>query len=257
VGGDDARPRLTRRAALRGAVASGLALGACSTGRHRPTAPTRTAARTATPSSAARPLPGSLPRPDLPAGTDTLPQIEHIVVVTMENHSFDNYFGMLGRGDGFTLDGDGRPTAANADAAGNVVHAFRMPTTCQLPRRPSQAWNASHTQWDGGRNDGFVRSQSGPVAMGYWTGDDLPFYYGLARTFPVADRWFASCLAPTYPNRRFLLAGTALGWVSDPTPSAHDPVPPNGTVFDQPTPTPSRGRTTTATSPRSGSSCPP
>ena len=33
-----------------------------------------------------------------------LPKINHIVVLMMENHSFDNYFGMLGRGDGFHLD---------------------------------------------------------------------------------------------------------------------------------------------------------
>ena len=57
--------------------------------------------------------------------------------------------------------------------------------------------------------DGFVRSDSGPVAMGYWTKDDLPFYHGLASTFPVCDRWFGSCMGQTFPNRRFLLAGTA------------------------------------------------
>ena len=30
------------------------------------------------------------------------------------------------------------------------------------------------------------------VAMSYWTEDDLPFYYGLARAFPLADHWFSS-----------------------------------------------------------------
>jgi phospholipase C len=43
--------------------------------------------------------PGDRPRPDLPAGTDLLPAIRHIVVLMMENHSYDNYLGMLaGRG---------------------------------------------------------------------------------------------------------------------------------------------------------------
>ena len=55
--------------------------------------------------------PGSLPNPSLPEGTDTIPEIDHIVVVMQENHSFDNYLGMLGRGDGFTLDHRGRPDA--------------------------------------------------------------------------------------------------------------------------------------------------
>jgi phospholipase C len=51
--------------------------------------------------------------------------------------------------------------------------------------------------------------------MEYWTGDDLPFYHGLARTFPLADHWFSACLGPTFPNRRFLLAGTANGLMDD------------------------------------------
>jgi phospholipase C len=155
------------------------------------------------------------------------------VVLMMENHSFDNYLGTLGRGDGFTIGPDGRPTASNADASGKQVRAFRMPTTCQQNGRPSQTWNDSHIQWNNGRNDGFVRSLSGPVAMGYWTAADLPFYHGLARTFPLGDRYFASVLAQTYPNRRYLIAATSWGLVSDPLPKASDPPPPNGTIFDR------------------------
>jgi phospholipase C len=67
--------------------------------------------------------------------------------------------------------------------------------------------------------------------MGYWTEDDLPFYYGLARTFPLADRWFSSCLGPTFPNRRFLIAGTAHGLIDD-APSDLLDYPPAGTIFD-------------------------
>ena len=76
--------------------------------------------------------------------------------------------------------------------------------------------------------DGFVESASGPVAMGYWTSRDLPFTYGLARTFPIADRYFCSVLAQTYPNRRFLISATAYGLVDDTVGGA---VPPNGTIF--------------------------
>ncbi len=219
-------PPLSRRQFLGAALAGGAAvtLAACggptSGGSLRPSGTTPAVLR----------KPGSLPRPSLPAGTDTMPQIEHIVVVMMENHSYDNWLGMLGRGDGFKLDSHGQPTATNPDGQGNLVRAFHMPTPCQLPTKPSQSWNASHIQYDGGRIDGFVRSDSGPVAMGYWTGADLPFSYSLARTFPVADRYFASTMGQTYPNRRYLMAATSLGLVSDPTPT---PVrPPNGTIFD-------------------------
>ncbi len=171
---------------------------------------------------------GSLPFPRLRAGTDSLPQVDHIVVLMLENHSFDNVLGMLGRGDGFELGGNGLPKAANPDGEGRLVRAFPMPTPCQLPHQPSQTWNASHRQYDGGRMDGFVESASGPVAMGYWTSRDLPFTYGLARTFPIADRYFCSVLAQTYPNRRFLISATAYGLVDDTVGGA---VPPNGTIF--------------------------
>ena len=55
-------------------------------------------------------VPDSLPNRALAAGTDTIPEIEHVVVLMLENHSYDNLFGMLGRqpggrprGDGFAL----------------------------------------------------------------------------------------------------------------------------------------------------------
>lgn len=179
-----------------------------------------------------------LPHPDLPPGTDTLPQIRHIVVLMMENHSFDNYLGTLGRGDGLpTADGE-ELTAANPDSAGRPVTAHRLTDKSQQPGVPTQSWDGSHEQWADGDNDGFVRSaerQSAnadpTVAMGYWTADDLPFYHGLARVFPLADRWFSSCLGPTFPNRRFLVAATANGLTDDRL--AHTiNAPDNGTVFD-------------------------
>src|ERR1700733_6882575 len=82
--------------------------------------------------------PGSLPFPRRPP--DTIPQIEHLVVLMMENPSFDNRLGMLDRHDvdGFRLGRDGLPTATNPYPDGTIQHAFRMPTTCQLNSQPSQ-----------------------------------------------------------------------------------------------------------------------
>ena len=157
----------------------------------------------------------------------------------MENHSYDNYLGMLGRGpggqprgDGFTIGADGRPTAANPAPGGGTQHAFRMPTTCQLQGQPNQEWEQCHIQFDDGRNDGFVKSKSGPVAMGYWMGQDLPWAYSLAATFPLADRWFAPVLGQTQPNRRYLMAATSAGMVDDILPENIIP-PPGGTIFDR------------------------
>jgi phospholipase C len=186
--------------------------------------------------------PGSLPFPHLPAGTDTMPGVEQIVVLMLENHSFDNFFGMLGRGDGFTLNSQGLPTATNPYPNGKIQHAFRMPTTCQLSGTPSQEWLASHAAYNNGANDGFVSAPIsitdstivGGVAMGYWTGDDLPFTYSLASTFPIGDRWFCSMLGQTDPNRRYLIAGTSAGMTDDGGLSeALIPVPAAaGTVFN-------------------------
>src|ERR1700730_5782652 len=225
-GGNMGQGPVSRRAFLRdGALlGAGLALGGSAFGRGGADREPDRARRV-------RP-PGSRPNPKLPEGVDTLPQIEHVVVVMMENHSYDNYLGMLRRGDGFRLDDRGRPRVRLPDGKGNLVSAFHMPSTCQLNAVPSQAWNASHISLGARNNDGFVRA-CGPVAMGYWTGDDIPFYYGLARHFPVCDRWFGSCLAQTYPNRRFLFAATAAGIVSTRDDALVAPPPPNGTIFDR------------------------
>jgi phospholipase C len=179
------------------------------------------------------------PRPDLPPGKDLIPQIKHIVVLMMENHSYDNYLGMLaGRGEGLPLAPDGSPRAANTLPNGQLVPAHHFPLTVQAKENPTQSWRASHIQYGNGTNDGFALSTTEcvpgadpSVPMGYWTEADLPFYYGLARTFPLCDRWFCSCLGPTFPNRRFLIAGTAHGLIDD-LPWDIVDYPEAGTIFD-------------------------
>jgi phospholipase C len=68
--------------------------------------------------------------------------------------------------------------------------------------------------------------------MAYFDDQDIPFYYSLGKTFPLCDRYFSSVMAQTYPNRRFLMAGTAFGLVSTDTSSITED-PPNGTIFDR------------------------
>ena len=179
--------------------------------------------------------PGDRPYPHLPPGTESLPQVKQIVVLMMENHSFDNHFGALQRpgADGLTFR-SGRVVNYNRSPSGEKVYASPAPSTCQAGYRVSQSWDASHRSWDYGRNDGFV-GQCGPESMYYYTEEQLPYYYGLARTFPVCDRYFCSVMAQTYPNRRFLIAASAFGMVSDPLPSPTDPDPRPfgfGTIFD-------------------------
>jgi phospholipase C len=184
--------------------------------------------------------PDSLPDPSKPAGTvnDQMP-FDHIVVVMMENHSFDNLVGALSRtgqpaADGLTFDQAGVATNSNPGTTGTPpeVAAFAFPSTAQEPH-VSQTWNATHQQIDGGRMDGFVKSSGSIQPMGYWTAEVLPFAYSLARTFTVANRWFCSAPCMTFPNRRFLMAGTAYGDIATDAQSLTDPPPPNGTIFDR------------------------
>jgi len=224
--------RLSRRSLLAGTVASGIAatgLGAAvGSGAYAAAA---TARGLGTHGSLLQP--GSLPYPHLPAGTDTLPQIEHIVVIMMENHSFDDHLGTLGRGDGLTLGPDGKPVNYNPDPSGGYVRSFHNPNTCgEEDSGITQSWNASHICWDNGTNMGFVKGCSG-AAMGYWESDDLPFYHSMARVFPIGDRYFSSVMAQTYPNRRFLIAGTALGNISTDATGISKVDAPNGTIFDR------------------------
>ena len=227
--GPDRDRGLSRRAALQAGLiaAAGAGVGAAGLG---------SASASVRPTWWHRPFrkPGSLPYPQLAEGTDTVPQIEHIVVLMMENHSYDNKLGILRRfgADGFRIGRNGLPIAWNPYANGDTQHAFHMPTTCQLTGFPSQSWLNSHIQFDSGRNDGFVESGSGPVAMGYWDEGDQPFYYSLARRFPIADRYFCSVLGQTFPNRRYLIAATSIGMINDTTPALTD-YPAGGTIFDK------------------------
>jgi phospholipase C len=236
------RESVTRRGFLGGlaAAGSGLVLGACSkttVGNARTTSTTGARGSSTSSTPTTTPLAttttlavGARPNPAAPAGKDMLPQFDHLVVCMLENHSFDNMIGMAGRGDGLSIGPAGLPTNSNPYPPPGTrrLRSFHMPTPCQTGS-PSQDWNASHTQLDNGTCQGFVTSASGPVAMGYYTDYDMPFTYGLARTFPVSDRWFCSVLAQTLPNRRYLLAGTSIGLIND---SLLKPLPANGTILD-------------------------
>jgi phospholipase C len=183
--------------------------------------------------------PGSLPFPDKAAGTvnEQMP-FDHLVVVMMENHSLDNLLGALPRTeagvDGLTFGSAGEATNSNPGTVGTApdVTSFALPNTGQA-KNVSQSWKATHEQINGGLMNGFVQSVGATEPMGYYTPEVLPFAYSLASTFTLANRWFCSVPGPTYPNRRFLLAGTAYGGTVTGPDTFVDPPPPNGTIFDR------------------------
>jgi phospholipase C len=223
-------PRMTRRSVLRAGVAAGVGFTLVSRGLPawaRPVVDLTGLRR-----------PGSRPFPRRPEGEHSIAQIQHVVVVMMENHSFDNVLGMLPHRvrsrrnvDGLPVSRTGAQLAVNLDAQGQPHPASHSLTVCP-PRTISQTWNASHVAWNNGRNDGFVSAGS-PEAMAFYDRGDLPFTYSLASHFPVGERYFCSVLAQTYPNRRFLFSGTASGTIAtDPAQTLRVPAA-NGTIFDR------------------------
>ena len=185
--------------------------------------------------------PGSLPFPERPVGAvnDSMP-FDHLVVVMMENHSFDNLLGALPLthegADGLTFDDNGNATNSNPGGKSlpAAVASFPLEDTSQATH-VSQSWRATHEQIDGGAMDGFVRAANNREPMGYYTPEVLPFAHSLASTFTLANRWFCSVPGPTYPNRRFLLSGTAFGGTATNKAElidAFEHPPPNGTIFD-------------------------
>ncbi len=148
-----------------------------------------------------------------PGTVNTAMPIEHIVVLMQENHSFDNYFGKLNQPQfyGSAIDGV-LDTMWNPDQDDNKVFAHHEETLCVS--NPKHDWESMHSDWDNGKNDQFVVNNNNQT-IGYFDQTDIPFYYALANRFAVADRYFASAMTQTYPNRFYLLTGTSFGHVEN------------------------------------------
>lgn len=142
-------------------------------------------------------------RPRRQADPATCP-LEHLVLVMMENRSFDHLLGRHPGAAGITAD----MACAGDDGARTYVHRQRD-MTCTIGDLP-HGFADGIDCWNGGANDGFVRS-NGPQSMGYMSPLEVPWIYALAREYAVFDRWHCSLLAGTWPNRRYALAGTTNG----------------------------------------------
>ncbi len=219
------------RALIALALAAGITIGSTPTFAHNQPA-TQPATQ---PAAAPLHAPGYLADPSRPVGApDPANPIKHIVIVMQENHSFDEYFGMLPRSgqpaaDGFTFNRAGQPVNSNPVPGAAPQHVFHRLSMCPGDSA-GQGWTSTHREIDGGRMDGFARLSRN--AMSYYTQADLPFYYSLANRYTLANRWFASAPAQTYPNRRFLYAGTAYGNIKTDPASYLDAPPPHGTIQD-------------------------
>lgn len=129
--------------------------------------------------------------------------IEHVVVVMMENRSYDHFLGWFKKADGR------QAGLAYPDASGVLHPTHRLAPDfqgCGHPD-PDHSYAGGRVEYDGGACDGWLRAGSNDdYAIGYYTDDDLAFFNKAADDWTVCDRYFSSILAPTFPNRFYLHA---------------------------------------------------
>jgi phospholipase C len=187
---------------------------------------------------------------------DPLSAINQIVVLMLENRSFDHMLGFL-YADAGNVSASGQPfegltgKESNQDAKGAAVQVFKIESTDQnayfMPGAdPGEGYTATNSQLFGkndpptppvAKNTGFVTDFSytlgwearekwsilaGTTAndiMGIFTPDMLPVLSALARGYAVCDHWFGSVPTETLPNRAFVCAATSQGHMDDKTTS--------------------------------------
>ncbi len=143
------------------------------------------------------------------ASTPATP-IAHLVVLTQDQHSFDNYFGARSGVDGIPVE-----TCLPVHLGSATPCARPVPRTSTQARPtldPSAL--AEQTAWDDGRMDGFVQAQTtsvldGAAALGYYPPEQLPILTELANGGVLFDRWFAALPGGSVNNRLFAVSAAA------------------------------------------------
>jgi phospholipase C len=175
-----------------------------------------------------------------------LREIKHIVVLMMENRSFDQMLGFLSKNN--RLDGVNGLVGGevNYDTAGNPQPSFewepgetsfhppqdrsgKLLDPCHGPTCVQEQLETFHDKTPGGFVKNFVGrtdKDGNPIVippeywhlpMGYYSEKHLPVYDLLARQYCVCDAWHASIPGDTWPNRLYAMAGrTGTGVLNKP-----------------------------------------
>jgi phospholipase C len=129
--------------------------------------------------------------------------VDHIVVVMMENRSFDHLLGWHptanGEQAGLTYPDETNPAVPTAPLAPDYMG-------CDHPD-PDHSWAGSRVAYADGDMNGFLLAgQNDGYAIGYYTEADRPFFNTLALQYTTFDNFFSAHLGSTYPNRIFMHA---------------------------------------------------
>lgn len=122
--------------------------------------------------------------------------IDHIVVVMMENRSFDHFLGWLpganGRQAGLSYpDAHGTP---------RPTHHLTQFASCDY-HDPDHSYTGGRREYHDGACDGWLIESPDDFPIGYYEADDLFFFGNAAPAFTVCDNYFAATMGPTFPNR--------------------------------------------------------
>jgi phospholipase C len=138
-----------------------------------------------------------LTEPALPDPKDS--GIEHVIVVMMENRSFDHFLGWLPHADGK------QAGLSYPDPKGKLTKTYHQTQFdgCDFTD-PDHSYKGGRLQYNGGKMNGFLSDTANDsFAISYYEAKDRPFMSKLAGAYTTCDRYFCSILAPTYPNRFF------------------------------------------------------
>ncbi|HMC06804.1 MAG TPA: alkaline phosphatase family protein [Solirubrobacterales bacterium] len=141
--------------------------------------------------------------------------IDTFVVLMMENRSFDHYLG-------WRPDADGRNAGLRYPDAQGHLH----PTHPLAPdfqgcgfNDPDHGFEGGRKEYNHGKLDGFLRVND-EYAIGYYVKQDLPFIPDAAKAFTLYDRYFASLLGPTFPNRHYMWGAQSGGQTTNVIPAS-------------------------------------
>ena len=146
------------------------------------------------------------PSPEPDASTP----IKHVIMLMQENHSFDNYFGTYPGANGIP-EGVCMPLDPFDSKSTDCVQPFHIGDTEVTLEDPDHSTLTSRTQYNDGLMNGFVyalntRNQDGRLAMGYYDGRDVPYYWNIADQYVLFDNFFSSAAGGSNENHMFWVA---------------------------------------------------
>jgi phospholipase C len=158
------------------------------------------------------------------AASTGLGQIEHIVMLMLENRSFDHMLGYLSL-EGGRDDVDGLRSGMANEHGGQRYPIHHLAATYLPDERwdPELTAAATDRQINRDAMDGFCASYAQTLAargvkdgdpgvvMGYYNASDLPVFDHFAEQFCVCDHWHSSVAGATWPNRLYALTGSGAG----------------------------------------------